>query len=162
MTRFVPHPILSLGLLVMWLLLNGPSLGHLLLGAVVALVAGWSLAAVEPTKVRLRRPGAMLRLFGRVAVDILRSNYAVARQIVTSGEGGRRRSAFVEFQLQLRDPMPLAVLAIILTATPGTAWLDYDPETGRLLMHLFDARDEAMVRHQIRDRYEALLLEIFP
>ncbi len=75
-------------------------------------------------------------------------------------EGGRR-SAFVEIPLRLRDPVPLALLAMILTATPGTAWLEYDPETGVLLVHVFDRIDDETWRTLIRDRYEALLLEAF-
>lgn len=158
MNRLVPHPLLVLGLVVMWLLLNGFSLGHLVLGLAVALVAGWALGAVEPGRVRLRNPGAMLRLSGLVAADILRSNLAVARQIVTRGP---RQAVFAEIPLRLQDPLPLAVLAIIVTATPGTAWLDHDPDRGLLLLHVFDARDEALVRHLICNRYEALLMEIF-
>lgn len=161
MSRLVPHPFLAMGLVVMWLLLNGFSLGHLVLGSGVALLAGWSLGALEPLRVRLRNPGAMLRLAGLVAGDILRSNLAVARQIVTGGRGGQRRAVFAEIPLRLRDPLPLTVLAIIVTATPGTAWLEHDPDSGILLLHVFDAEEEAMVRDLIRNRYEALLMEIF-
>lgn len=162
MTRMVPHPLLSLGLLAMWLLLNGPSLGHALLGGAIALVAGWALSALEPERLRLRRPGAMLRLFGIVGLDIIRSNIAVAGLILTGDRKGQRRSGFVKVPLRLRDPAALAVLSIIVTATPGTAWLEYDPETGILLLHVFDLVSEEDWQHLIRDRYEALLLEVFP
>jgi multicomponent K+:H+ antiporter subunit E len=162
MTRMVPHPLLSLALLAMWLLLNGPSLGHALLGGAIALVAGWALSALEPERLRLRRPGAMLRLAGIVGLDIIRSNIAVAGLILTGDRRGRRRSGFVKVQLRLRDPAALAVLSIIVTATPGTAWLEYDPETGILLLHVFDLVSEEAWQNLIRDRYEALLLEVFP
>lgn len=162
MTRLVPHPLLSAGLLAMWLLLNGASAGHLVLGAVIALVGGRALAAVEPERVRLRNPRAILRLLAVVAGDILRSNLAVATLIVTDGRHGQRTSAFVAVPLRLRAPAPLAVLAVVVTATPGTAWVEFDPETGILLLHVFDMVDEEEWRSLIRDRYEALLLEIFP
>lgn len=162
MTRMVPHPLLSLALLAMWLLLNGPSLGHALLGGAIALVAGWALSALEPERLRLRRPGAMLRLAGIVGLDIIRSNIAVAGLILTGDRRGRRRSGFVKVPLRLRDPAALAVLSIIVTATPGTAWLEYDPETGVLLLHVFDLVSEEAWQNLIRDRYEALLLEVFP
>jgi len=162
MTRMVPHPLLSLALLAMWLLLNGPSLGHALLGGAIALVAGWALSALEPERLRLRRPGAMLRLAGIVGLDIIRSNIAVAGLILTGDRKGQRRSGFVKVPLRLRDPAALAVLSIIVTATPGTAWLEYDPETGVLLLHVFDLVSEEAWQNLIRDRYEALLLEVFP
>jgi len=158
MTRIFPHPILSAGLVVMWLLLNRFSLGHLVLGTAVALVAGQAMAALEPDRPRLRRPLVILRLFRVVLADIVRSNLAVARLIVV---GGPRREGFVEIDLALRDPTALAVLAVILTSTPGSAWMDYDAARGRLLIHVFDLRDEDEWRVVVNDRYGALLKEIF-
>ena len=63
MTRIVPHPLLTGALVVMWLLLNRFSLGHLLLGTAVALVAGRAMAALEPVRPRIRRWDLVLRLF---------------------------------------------------------------------------------------------------
>ncbi len=161
MRRLVPHPLLSLALLLVWLLLNSFSPGHLLLGSAVALVAGWALAAVEPTGPRIRRWSAVVRLLGIVAADIVRSNIAVARLILGLGRAGERRSGFVELPLRLEDPAPLALLAMIVTATPGTAWVEHDPDRRILLLHVFDFLDEEEWRHLILDRYEARLLEIF-
>ncbi|MGA0543176.1 Na+/H+ antiporter subunit E [Neotabrizicola sp. VNH66] len=161
MNRLIPHPLLSLSLLFIWLLLNAFSLGHLLLGAAIALVAGWAFGAVEPQRMRVRNPAAMVRLVAMVTADIVRSNVAVAGLILTNGRHGRRRSDFLRIELRLRDPAALAVLAIILTATPGTAWLEFDPDTGILLLHVFDLKDTDEWQVLIRDRYEAQLLEIF-
>jgi len=44
MSRLVPYPLLSLALLVMWLLLTRFSLGHLILGSGIALIAGKAMA----------------------------------------------------------------------------------------------------------------------
>ena len=47
-------------------------------------------------------------------------------------EGNNRRvSGFMTIPLELRSPMGLAILALILTATPGTAWLDYNRRAAR-------------------------------
>ncbi len=43
--------------------------------------------------------------------------------------------------LDLRDPFGLTVLSIVLTATPGTLWVQYDSDTGRLLLHVLDLTD---------------------
>ncbi|MBP7000731.1 Na+/H+ antiporter subunit E [Amaricoccus sp.] len=160
MARIVPHPLLSLGLLVMWLLLNSFSIGHLLLGTAVALVAGRAMAALDPTRPRIRRWDLAALLFLRVMADILRSNLMVAR-ICLFGSGGRRRSGFVEIDLPLRDPTALATLAVIVTSTPGTAWMDYDAARGRLLLHVLDLADPDEWRHIVIDRYASLLKEIF-
>lgn len=161
MNRLIPHPLLSAALLLMWLLLNGFSPGHLLLGAAIALVAGWAMGAVEPVRLRIRRPDLVVLLFVTVFWDILRSNWAVARLVVTRDRHGLRRSGFVRIRLSLDNPQALATLALILTATPGTAWLEYDPGTGILLLHVFDYLDADDWQALVGGRYERLLREIF-
>lgn len=161
MSRIIPHPFLSLALLLMWLLLTHLSVGHLILGTTVALVAGWAFAPIAPPTPRLRSPAAFLRLCGIVTADILRSNLAVAWLILTQGRNGERRSGFVEIPLRLTDPTPLAMLAIIVTATPGTAWLEHDSGRGVLILHVFDLVEPEHWRRLITERYEALLQEAF-
>lgn len=161
MSRLIPHPLLSLGLLAMWLLLNRVSPGHLILGSAIALVAGWAMGAIRPERLHIRRPFRMLWLALQVGIDIIRSNIAVAILILTGGRHGRRRSGFVAIPLRLQDPAALAVLSMIITATPGTAWLDYDPDSGILLLHVFDLIDPQEWQDLIRNRYEAQLMEIF-
>ncbi len=161
MTRLIPHPLLSVGLVAMWLMLTRFSLGNLLLGTAIALVAGWAMGALQPERVRMRRWDLVLRLAFIIPWDILKSNVAVAWAILTNGRGGKRRSGFVCIPLTLRNPAGLGMLSIIITATPGTAWLEHDQDSGLLLLHVFDLREGSDWPAFIRDRYEAPLLEIF-
>jgi multicomponent K+:H+ antiporter subunit E len=161
MTRLLPFPLLSAGLLAFWLLLNQAlSLGHVLLGGVAALVGGWALAMLQPPKARLRRPSAILRLSLLVLADIIRSNIAVARIVIGVGQR-ERRSGFVSIPLELRDPYGLAVLACIITSTPGTLWVEFNSARGVLMIHVLDLDDENEWIGMIKSRYERLLLEIF-
>ena len=161
MTRLLPFPLVSAGLLVLWLLLNRTlSLGQILLGLVVALAGGWALAALQPPKARIRRPGAILRLTSLVLADIVRSNLAVARIVL--GFGRRElTSGFVNIPLDLRDPYGLAALACIVTSTPGTLWVNFDAAKGVLTIHVLDLIDEREWVRTIKGRYERHLLEIF-
>ena len=63
--------------------------------------------------------------------------------------------------ISLRDENALALLACILTATPGTAWLEFDRQTGVLLLHVLDLENGAAWSDLIKKRYEAPLKEIF-
>lgn len=161
MTRWIPHPLLTLALIVMWLLLTRFSLGHLILGTGIALVAGWALSSLHPAGPRLRRWDKIAQLLGIVFVDIVRSNMAVAWLILTRDRRGTRHSEFLEIPLTLRSHAGLALLSMIVTATPGTAWIEYRPRTGVLLLHVFDLLEDADWRELIQNRYEALLQEIF-
>ena len=156
----MPYPILTLGLVMMWLLLAGFTPGQFILGSAVAVAAAHALRAMGEAPPSIRRWRPMLTLVGIVCYDIVRSNIAVAR-ILLSGSTRDRRSGFVEVPLRLRSPFSLAALSIILTSTPGTAWLDYDAQSGKLLIHVFDLVDEEHWRYLIASRYEQLLLEIF-
>ena len=161
MSRILPHPLLALALLLMWMMLTRFSLGHALLGGTIAIIAGRAMASLHPEEPRIRRWDKIARLAWIVFVDILRSNIAVASLILTHGRQGRRRSNFLDIPLDLRDRTGLAWLAVIITATPGTAWIEYEGGRDRLLIHVFDLVDEDDARALIKSRYEALLLEIF-
>ncbi|NMW26044.1 monovalent cation/H+ antiporter subunit E, partial [Rhodanobacter denitrificans] len=98
-------------------------------------------------------------LFVRVVVDIVRSNIAVARIILR--RDSRMQSGFVAIPLTLTDHHGLAVLACIITSTPGTIWVSYDSNANILLIHVLDLVDEASWIDSIKQRYERPLLEIF-
>lgn len=161
MSRLIPHPLLTVALVLMWLLLTSFSVGHLVLGTLIALVAAWTVERLQPARPRIRRWSAIPRLMGVVIWDILKSNITVVRVLLFGANHPNYHSGFVELRLTLRDQNALALLAIILTATPGTAWLEYEGEDGRLLLHVLDLRSEDDWQALIRDRYEILLMEIF-
>ncbi len=154
--------LLILGLTAMWLLLVGSvSPGQVLLGLAIATAMTLGFRAVRPLHPRIRRPLAALKLLCHVAPDVLRSNWAVGR-IVLGLTGGRQiRSGFVDIPLALRDPHALAVLAVIVTSTPGTVWADLSQDDAVLTLHVLDLRDPQAVRDMIKQRYERLLQEIF-
>lgn len=160
MNRVLPYPILTAALLLMWMSLTSFSVGQLLLGGCIALAASRAMTALQPSKPQLRRWQIIPWLVEIVALDILRSNIAVASIIL---QGGRRErvSGFVAIPLDLRDKTGLAVLACIITSTPGTAWIEYAHDTGVLLIHVLDLVDEEEWVALIKNRYEAHLMEIF-
>ena len=161
MKRLLPFPFLSLALLVLWLLLNQTTaLGQFLIGCVLALVGGWTLATLQLPSARVRRPSALLRLVGLVSLDIIRSNIAVGR-IILGFRRRQRSSGFVKIPLDLRDSYGLALLACIITSTPGTLWVNFDKQNGLLMIHVLDLIDEGEWIRTIKGRYERPLLEIF-
>lgn len=160
MRGLFPHPLLSLGVFVASILLSAslapPSM---LLGVVMALAAPQVMRAMRVDPVRVRAPGAIAILAGRVVIDVVRSNMAVAQILI--GRRADRVSGFIHIPLDLKDRYGLAVLAVIISSTPGTLWVEYDRARGRLLMHVLDLVDEDTWVQTIKDRYERLLMEIF-
>ncbi|MBK4216040.1 Na+/H+ antiporter subunit E [Paracoccus caeni] len=160
MSRLIPHPMLSVALVLFWMVLTSFSPGHLLLGSMIALVAGRAMAALHPERPRIRRWSVVPRLLWTLFMDVLRSNIAVTRLILTEGNG-KRSSTFLVVPLTLRSQNALAVLSIIVTSTPGTAWIEYVSETGMLTVHIFDDKEAEHYRKVIKETYEPMLMEIF-
>jgi multicomponent K+:H+ antiporter subunit E len=159
MRRVLPSPVLSAFLFVLWLLLaQSASAASLLFGAILAVGTPVLTASLRPAEVRMRRPAVAVRLAGRVVADALHSNIAVGAAIL---RGRELRSGFVRIPLDLRDPNALAVLAVIITATPGTAWAELASDRSALLLHVLAYGDEAEVITKIKARYERPLMEIF-
>lgn len=158
----LPHPLLALGLFATCLLLSGSiSAGDVLVALIAALAIPQVMRRLEPDRSGVRSPRAILRLASYVAVDVVRSNYAVAT-IILGRRKRQRVSGFIHVPLDLRNRYGLAVLAIIVTSTPGTLWVQYDRPSGRLLLHVLDLVEEQDWIDLIKGRYEDLLLEIFP
>ena len=161
MRRWLPFPLLTVSLLALWLLLTGSlAPGTIILGGVLAIGAAQALTALTPPKTRLRRPRAVFRLALVVLAEIARSNWAVARIILLPATR-QRRSGFVRIPLDMRVPYGLAALACIITATPGTLWVEYDSADNTMLLHVLDLIDEEEWVRIIKGRYEKRLMEIF-
>jgi multicomponent K+:H+ antiporter subunit E len=153
---------LFLALLALWLVLNESlAPGQVLLGAALALggVAAYSRLRLPAGRVR-NRPGAALRLLGRVVADIVRSNLAVGRIVLGLGRS-QRSAGFLALPLELRHPGGLAVIACIITATPGTSWVRYDSAANVVTIHVLDLVDADDWIRLFKQRYERLLMEIF-
>jgi multicomponent K+:H+ antiporter subunit E len=163
-TRTVPRrvPLVLTGaLLVMWLLLNDTlGIGGVLFGLLLAVALAWASGVLRPLQPTIRRVHLIAVLLTYVLRDIVRSNASVAR-IVLGLAGSHIRSGFVKIPLDLTDPHGLAVLAGIVTATPGTVWVDYDLAGRTVTLHVLDLKSEQEWIDWIKRRYERLLMGIF-
>ena len=154
-------PLLPVFLLLLWLLLTGDlSLGNVFLGLIFAVLITVAVGSLRPLPAWPHRLHVAIGLCGRVAVDIVRSNLAVGEIIL----GATRRSpnvGFMKIPLDLSDPHGLAMLSIIITATPGTVWAGHDAQSKELTLHVLDLKDEAEWVRTVKQRYERPLMEIF-
>ena len=154
--------LLPLGLAMLWLLLTESlSWGNVALGLVVGFGMVLSFQNLRPVTPRLRRVHVGLGLLFRVLVDIVKSNIAVGRIVLGLTHGREVRSGFLDIPLEMRDPHGLAVLAMIVTATPGTVWSGLADDSSVLKLHVLDLQDPEQWIRTIKQRYERPLREIF-
>jgi len=158
--RLLPHPIFSLVLLMVWLLLNNTlAAGHILLGAVIALVLPWATAGFWADRLHLHKPVLALRFLLLVLWDITVANIQVARLILSPGR--KLRPAFIHYPLDFDNDFAITVLAATISLTPGTVSIDVNADHSMLLLHGLDVDDEAALIAEIKARYEAPIKEIF-
>lgn len=158
--RFIPHPVISGVLLVVWLLLNHTlSAGHIVLGGALAVLIPMFTRRFFPEPVYLGRIGTMLRFVGIVLWDIVVASITVAR--LTLGPTSRLRPRFVRIPVSLPDDFALTALASTISLTPGTVSAELAPDREHILIHALDVDDEDALVRTIKERYEAPIREIF-
>jgi multicomponent K+:H+ antiporter subunit E len=159
-TRWLPHPVSSLALWIIWLMFNNTiAPAHLVLGAILGIAIPWITHVFWPEQARLSHPLTALRLFFIVLYDIAVANLKVARLVL--GPVSALRPAFVEVPLQLQNPFAISSLASIITLTPGTVSASLSADRRTLLVHALDVDDRDALVAEIKQRYETPLKEIF-
>lgn len=160
--RFLPHPLLSLTIALVWVALaNEVSAGSVVMGCLVGLVIPVLTQPFWPDRPLLRRPWLSLAYLGIVLHDIVVANIQVARLILFR-RNDELRSAYVTVPLALTSPEAITVLAGTITMTPGTLSAELSADGRALLVHGLDVPDPDALVAEIKSRYEARLMEIFP
>ncbi|WP_454710738.1 Na+/H+ antiporter subunit E [Cupriavidus nantongensis] len=159
--RLLPHPWLSLILMLMWLMLaQSIAPGHWLLGALL----GWAIGRLADRWLvlgafRLSRPDLILRLSLHVLIDIVRANLQVA--VMVLGRTARLRPAFIVVPLDVEHELATTALISIVSLSPGTLCAELSDDRRALLVHVLDLEEEAALVALIKSRYETPLKEIF-
>lgn len=161
LARIVPHPLLSLTLLLVWLaLVNKVTVGNVILGAGFGLVIPMLTRAYWPDRPRLRNPLMVIEYTLVVLWDIVVANVQVAMILLFRPEA-RIRSAWICVPVDLTSAEAITVLAGTITMTPGTVSATLSADGAAILVHALDVDDPDAVRDQIKTRYERRLKEIF-
>ncbi len=160
MRRLVPHPGLSVLLLITWVLaFQAVDVGTLLLGTLVALLIPRFTARFWPESPSRVRLGPLARLLAVLVLDILIANIKVAVLIV--GPTRRLRPGFLVVPVELREPFAITLFANIISLTPGTVSSNLSGDRRALLVHSLDVDDPDVAVQIMKHRYERPLREVF-
>lgn len=160
--RWLPHPLLTLLLIMIWMLLqNAFSIAHLVLGTALGIVFPLITASFWPDRPRIRNYGKAFVYFLLVVGDIVVANIEVARLILFR-RPTELNTCWVCVPLELCSPEAITVFAGTITMTPGTISCDLSADGRSLLVHCLDQADPEAAVQLMKSRYEARLMEIFP
>jgi len=154
MQRYLPHPLLTAALVILWMaLLNSFTLGGLLMGLVLGMWIPIYTSHFWPERPLLRRPWNVLAFVGVLVFDIVVANLQVAFLILFR-RSDRLRNRWIVVPLDLTSPEGITVLTGTITLTPGTVSSDLSADGRALLVHCLDAADEQAMVDRIKHRYE--------
>lgn len=160
MRRLLPHPLLTLTLAILWLLLvNQLSAGHIVLGALLGWLIPFATSGFWPETIRIRHPLTLLRYLAVFLYDIVRGSFHVAWLILLGP--ARLRPAFVQVPVMLKTDLAISLLANTISLTPGTVSVLLSADQRTLTVHTLDTDDPAALVAEIKQRYEVPLQKIF-
>lgn len=157
---WLPHPLLSVFLLVIWLLLNNTiAIGHVVLGSILAILIPQFTSSFWPDKVCFKNPAVFLRFSLVVLYDIMIANITVAKLILSPNN--LLNSDFMEIPLDIEHPLGISLLASTISLTPGTVSCSLSEDKKILLVHALHVVNKEEEITQIKKRYEHPLMEVF-
>jgi multicomponent K+:H+ antiporter subunit E len=159
--RFLPHPLLTCILALVWVLLvNDFSFANFVFGLLLGLAVAKLTGAYWPSRPKIRNPLAILEYAAVVLWDIVVSNVQVA-YLILFRRGDSLKSTFISVPLVLTSPEAIATLAGTITLTPGTVSADLSADGRSLLVHCLNTDDPEGTISTIKSRYESRLARIF-
>jgi multicomponent K+:H+ antiporter subunit E len=161
MARLFPHPVLSILIVIVWmLLLNSLSFGGFVVGTAVAIVVPLLTAPFWPDRPQLKLGWPVLDYAGVVMWDIIVANFHVA-WLILFRRNASLRSRWLVIPLDVQSPEAITTLAGTISLTPGTVSSDVSADGRALLVHALDVDDPEAEVARIKQRYEARLMRIF-
>jgi multicomponent Na+:H+ antiporter subunit E len=104
------------------------------------------------------KTGAALAFLAFFVREVVVSALRVARDVLAVRP--RMRPAIVRVPLDVRTDGQIALLAILITLTPGTLALDVSEDRRTLFVHAMFAADADAVRDEIKGGFERRILEL--
>ena len=159
--RLFPSLPLSITVFGFWLLMNDSiSAGTVAMALLVALLIPPFAARLDREFARIGRLRGVPKLVGVLLWDILVANVTVAMQVLWPERN--IHPGFIWVPLDIANIHGIAALTSCITLTPGTVSSELSDDRRFLLVHVLDLGSAEEVVRQIKTRYEAPLMEIFP
>jgi len=158
--RFLPMPMHSFLLFIVWLLLNNTvAPGHLVLAAFLAIAIPLLTSGMQDPQPRFHKPLVTIRYVLRVIGDIIVANFDVA--LLVMGSSKKLSPAFVAIPIEIRHDLPITILASTVSLTPGTVSAEISEDKRWLYVHVLHLTNKDELIASIKQRYERPLMEIF-
>jgi multicomponent K+:H+ antiporter subunit E len=158
--RYSPGVFNFVLLFVVWIFLtNTFTLGNFLLATILAWLIPVLAHRLRSANPQVVKPFKAARYILVLLGDIITSNIVVAQQVL--GPLDKLTPGFVAIPLELKEPLPITLLASTISLTPGTVSTEVSEDYQTLYVHALHVKNEAKLIEHIKKRYETPLKEIF-
>ena len=151
--------LLNLTLMALWVASTGDfTYANSALGFLVGLVVLWWLQTLLGSTTYFRKLPLALWFSAVFGWEVLKSNLRVAWDVITPSR--YRRPGIVAVPLDAKSDLEIAVLANLITLTPGTLCLDVSADRRTLYVHAMFVSEPDRVRREIKQRFEHWILAL--
>lgn len=163
----VRHPFLLLFFSFLWMVLQD---SYRLDNFVAGLIIGAIMLLIFPTPenrliiFRIKGIGGFfpwlrkaIHLTLYFVWELLKSNWGLARMVLSPGP--KLTPGVLAMELRVRQPGQIALLANMITLTPGTLAIDVSKNNDTMYIHCIDASDPEGALQSCR-RFEDLIMEV--
>lgn len=151
------HILLAVGIAAFANALNPPGIVGAFVLVYLGLKLGGRLIRVGNYVTKLELGTAFVSWF---ALEVVKASIDVARLVVTRNV--RTSPAVVPIILEDRREGPATLVGLLLTLTPGTMALEYEPDSGVMYVHALDAESPDKVERGVREIERRLLDWMYP
>lgn len=149
----------NLLLALVWMAMTGRfDLADFALGFAFGYVVLFLLQRVLGRSRYFAKSVVLVRFAGFYAFEVVRANLRVALDVITPAL--RARPAVVAVPLDVRTDTEIALLANLITMTPGSLSVDVADDRSVIYVHAMFVDDPAALVHEIKDEYERRVLEL--
>jgi multicomponent Na+:H+ antiporter subunit E len=151
--------LLNLSLMALWVASTGAfSYANSALGFLVGFVVLWWLQPLLGTTAYFRKLPLALCFSVLFLWEVFKSNLRVAWDVITPNR--RRQPGIVAVPLDAESDLEIAVLANLITLTPGSLCLDVSENRRTLYVHAMFVSEPDQVRKEIKQHFERWILAL--
>jgi multicomponent Na+:H+ antiporter subunit E len=152
--------LLNVLLALAWTALTGrPTPEDLLGGYILGYILLWLSRRALGSTAYVAKVPQVLSFVAYFVVQLFSANIRVAYEVLTPRQ--RMRPAIVAVPLDIRRDAEIALLANLITLTPGTLSLDVSSDRRVLYVHSMYVDDIESFRREIKDGFERRVKELF-
>jgi multicomponent Na+:H+ antiporter subunit E len=150
----------NIGLMSVWVSASGNlTIGNFITGFILGFVILLSTYRFTGKSLYPKKVYQIFSFLIFMIVEIMASNIKMARYLISKDIIAR--PGIIKIHLDIQNDAQIALLAGLITLTPGTITLEIAPDRSSMYIHSMFVNDRYNVEKNIKTRFEHKIMELF-